>query len=151
MSHRAQQIVEAVVAALQANASLDASVYTHRQYSLSEEDQELPAVSVRIGEDRPTGEFGADNFSYIDSVLELPIEATVKVSDEQAAVESLLDIRRQIHIALMADRTLGLAFVMDTRYGGAQAPDFDIGADRTVARLEMRFGVFYRMDILDPS
>ena len=36
-------------------------------------------------------------------------------------------------------------------YGGAQAPDFDIGTDRAVARLEMRFGVFYRMNILDPA
>lgn len=151
MSHRAQQIVEAVVAALQADTALGATVYTHRQYSLSEADQELPAVSVRIGSDMPTGEFGPDNFAFIDSVLELVVEISVKAGDEQTAANSLLDLRRRVHIDLMADRTQALSFVMDTRYGGATAPDFDVSTDRPVARLETRWGVFYRMNLTDPN
>ena len=151
MSHRAQQIVEAMVAELKANTNLDAAVYTHRQYSLREDDQELPAVSVRIGADQPTGEFVADNFAYIDSVLELVIEITVRADDEQTAMESLFSLRRQVHITAMTDRTLGLSFVIDTRYGGAAEPQFDVSADRQVARLETRWGVFYRMSISDPA
>lgn len=149
MSHRAQQIAEAVKTALAANSSLGATAYLHRAASL--DGDEIPAVSVRIGADTPTGEFGADNFAYIDSVLELVIEASVESIDEPTAIGSLLDIRRQVHITIMADRTLGLSFVMDTRYGGANEPQIDVASDQPVARLEMRYGVFYRMNISDPA
>lgn len=151
MSHRAQQIVEAIVTALQANTSLGAAVYQHRHYSVGEDAQELPCVSVSIGADNPLSDLGVENMGFIDSLLEVSIAATARGDDEQSAIEALLALRRQIHITLMADRSLGLAFVVDTRYGGAQAPDFDVGADRIAARLEMRWPVHYRMAISDPA
>lgn len=151
MSHRAQQIVDAIATALEANASLGAAVYKYRNASLSEDEQEVPAVSIGIGQDAPLDESGAANFKYIDSLLELEIAATVREDDEPSAVAALLDIRRQVHITLMADRTQGLSFVIDTRYGGSEAPAVDFSADRATARMSGRWAVHYRMNISDPN
>lgn len=151
MSHRAQQVVDAVLAALAANSSLGASVYAHRALSLSEPDQELPAVSVRYGGDSPMDEDGASNFAYLDSLLELQVVATTRDLDEASVMQALLDMRRQIHITLMADRSQGLAFVIDTRYGGAAAPELDTATEYVAGRLEQRWLVHYRMNISDPQ
>lgn len=151
MSHRAQQIVDAVITALTANSSLGASVYAHRALSLSEPDQELPAVSIRYGGDSPIDEDGASNFAYLDSLLEMQAVSMVRGPDEVSVMQALLDLRRQIHITLMADRSLGLAFVIDTRYGGAAAPELDTATEYIAGRLEQRWLVHYRMNISDPQ
>lgn len=151
MSHRAQQALDAVAAILAANTSMGASIYTHRILSVSEADQELPAVSVRYGADTPADDDGALNFAFLDSLLELQIVALASGIDEQAVLAMLLDLRRQIHISLMADRSQGLAFVIDTRYGGASAPEIDASTELVRGRLEQRWLVHYRMNISDPQ
>lgn len=150
MSHRAQQIVDAIAAEIALGVP-NAAIFTHRSLSVSEADQELPAVSVRYGADAPIEALGASNVAFLDSLLELQTIALVRANDETALLSGLLDLRRQIHVALMANRSQGLAFVIDTRYAGAGAPEVDASSEYLAGRLEVRWLVHYRMNITDPS
>ena len=151
MSHRAQQIVDAIAAELAANASLGASVFTNRVQSLSNPDQELPAVSVVYGTDTPLDDDGSSNFSFFDSLIVVQTIAFVSEEDEETALSKLLDLRRQIHITLMSDRSQGLSFVTNTRYQGADAPALDVTAGAVSGRLIVQWAVHYRMNISDPG
>ena len=150
-SHRAQQVVEAIAAALAANTDLDAAVYTNRTLPVSVEDNEVPCVSVVYGGDEPLNAEGAVNLAYIDSLLEVFVKCTGAGNSEEAMLAALMVLRRQVTVTLMADRSLGLAFVMDTRYGGASAPESDARIDKYVGKLDTRWHVMYRMNLLDPA
>lgn len=151
MSHRAEQVIDAVVAALSASSTLASDVYRDRVLSLNEDEQELPAVSVTLGDDAPIDGDGASNLAYFDSLIEVVVRIVLRADDEQAAISALLDRRRSVHVALMADRSLGLGFVIDTRYGGASAPELQSGADRLAALMDVRWTIHYRMGVSDPS
>lgn len=151
MSHRAQQIVDAVAGKLVASATLGASVYKHRRESLDEGSQELAAVVVDYGADDPLSDLGASNVAFLDSLLEVRTRIVLRASSEEEALEGLLGKRVAVHVALMADRSQGLAFVIDTRYSGAEPPGLDSGADRVVGSLVCRWLVHYRMNLTDPS
>lgn len=148
--HRALQSVDAAKAAIEAIAT-GASVYKHRVLSLSDEEQELPAISVRVGTDTPVADGGQGSMQFIDSLQELLVDAIAKGDSEDDVLESLLLLRAQIHQALQADVTLGLAFVTDTAYGGASAPDLAAGGARLVGSLSTRWVVRYRMNFTDPN
>lgn len=148
--HRALQVVNAAVAAIATQAT-GASVYKHRVLSLSDDEQELPAISVRVGTDTPVADGGQGSMQFIDSLQELLVDAIAKGDSEDDVLESLLLLRAQIHQALQADVTLGLAFVTDTAYGGASAPDLAAGGARLVGSLSTRWVVRYRMNYTDPN
>lgn len=149
--HRALEIVNAAKAAIEANTSLGANVYTHRVYSLSDAEYELPAVSVRMGPDTALAASGQSSLAFIDSELELQVELWCQAESEELTVEALLELRAQTHKALQADMTLGLAYVTDTAYGGAGAPDLSPGGKRLVGHLTTRWVVRYRMNFTDPN
>ena len=151
MTHRAQQIVDAVVTTLTTALAGTAAVYVGRRHTLSEAEQELAAVIVDYGADEPLGEFGATNVAFLDSLLEVNARIAVKTTDEKDALEQLLARRRDIHVALMADRSIGLAFVLDTRPAGAAAPDLDVASDATIGTLVTRWLVHYRTSLNDPA
>lgn len=151
MTHRAQQIVDAAAAILAASSTLEAAVYTHRRHPLSDPDQELPAVIVDYGADVPAGELGVTNVAFIDSLLELTVRIVVKGDTEADVLAAMLDRRVAQHVALMADRSLGLGFVIDTRYGGASEPVLDVSLERPAGELACRWLVHYRMNLADPS
>jgi hypothetical protein len=146
MSHRVQQILNAAAAALSANASLGAIVEVNRVRSLSEEQAELPVVTVNYGADAPD-DGDLDSFR---STIEVHLTAVCTGESETEVLSRLLDIRTQCHIALMADMSLGLSFVWHTAYGGADAP-FLQQAERMLGSLTARWGVRYIMNISDPS
>lgn len=151
MPHRAQQITDQVATLLQANTSLAAAVYKQREETLSALEGEVPAVVVSIGEDSPFDADGALTLNVIDSLLEINCQCVAQADDETALLEALHEMRRQVHITLMADRSLALAFVIDTRYQGALAPEFSREAERMVGLLTTRWVVHYRMNITDPN
>jgi hypothetical protein len=155
VTHRAEQIVDAAAAILAAHALLTGvKVVQHRVLSLSLDDQELPAVSITIGDDSALEEDGATNFAFLDSLLSLAFRIVVKVDDgdeEEDAIGQLLDVRRAVHVALMADQTLGLTFVIDTRYGGADAPILDGISENMCGMMDCRWSVHYRMNYADPQ
>ena len=144
--HRAEQILDSVVSILTA-ASIQ-GVAKHRVLSYSP-DMELPAISVRMGLDTPPA---ITNIPIIDSVLTVSIVAVVREATEAEAITALMALRTSSHIALMADRTLGLpAFVSDCRYGGATAPEFETVGEGVAARQETQWNVPYRMNLADPQ
>lgn len=147
--HRALQITNAAKAAVEA-AATTASVYQHRALSLSEDEQELPAISVRMGTDTPSDANGMGSMHFIDSLLELQIDLVARGDIEEDVLDSLLTLRALVHQALQADITLGLAFVTDTQYGGTSAPDIAAGA-RLAGGLSTRWVVRYRMNYTDPN
>lgn len=154
MTHRADQIIDAIVSALQAQASLQvpsANIYAHRSLSLSEDQGELPAITVNFGEDDPVSDLGTDNLAFIDSLLAITITGFAVDPDEPVTRKALLSQRRYIHAAIMADQTLGLSFVIGARYAGAGAPELDSSSEIIAGSLESRWQILYRMDIADPG
>ena len=149
--HRALSILNAAVAVLQANTNLQASVYPHRVYSISSDEFEVPTVSVRMGVDTPSSSSGQNSLSFIDSELELSVDLWAQATSEQDVLETLLELRAQAHISLQAAFNLGLAYVTDTAYGGASAPDLDASGARVAGHISTRWIVRYRTNYTDPN
>jgi len=144
MPHRAEQVIDAVVAKL---VTAGIAAEKHRILSYSP-DMELPAISVRMGPDQP---LETQNTTFIDSLLSIVITAVVSGANESEAIASLMVLRTSSHVALMADQTLGLAFISDTRYGGASAPELETLGEGIAARQETQWQIPYRMAIGNPS
>jgi hypothetical protein len=151
MPHRAIQILDAIDALLAANSNLGAAVFKQRAETLSYGEQELPAVAVMMGDDDPPNELGAVNLTFLDSLLAVTCSAVNTAASEPELIAALLEMRRQIHITLMADRTLGLGFVIDVRYQGAVTPEINTAGEYMVGRVDTRWAVHYRMNTTDPA
>jgi hypothetical protein len=142
--HRAEQILDSVVAILVA-ASIPAEKYRSTSY----DSGELPAVSVRMGPDAPPV---PSNIPIIDSEFPLVLVCLAKGATEAEAFAALMDLRKRSHVALMADRTLGLSFVSDCRYLGAGQPEIEQqSTEQASGQLETSWAVPYRMSLADPS
>jgi len=150
MSHRAQQIVDAAVAA---HASMAANVYSHRTLTVSQEEMETPCVSIAIEADEPMSDLGVTNLAFIDSLLTLSVTVVSADSSEPDLIADLLDMRRQSHIAMFsaAGRDLGLSFVMGVRYLGAERPEINVDGQNMAGSITCRWGIPYRMNLTDPS
>lgn len=143
------QIVEAIHDAIEAtfyNDAISAAVYLHRVLSLSVEASEAPAVSVRLGADVPGDESVGDS---VDSVQEIIVDCYDAGVDESAVITSLMGLRAAVHGAVLDDPTLDLDFVIDTRYGGADAPILAPGNKRVAGTLSVKFNVLYRIQPRD--
>lgn len=152
MSHRAQQIVDAMAANLAPSTAVLGQIFIHRSLSIAEAANEVPCVAINYGADNPLNALGASNLSFLDSLLEVSITAFAGADSEQALLSTLLDARTLIHKALIGgDRSQGLSFVIDTRYAGLPAPDVGSAAERIFGSLSSNFAVHYRMNMSDPS
>lgn len=148
MTHRAGQVLDAIVALMPPTSKN----FKHRVLTLSGDEGELPARSIRMGEDSPVDDGdGMSNFTFIDSRLTIEIDHKLDDPDEQTALERLIEMRRETHVALMADDTLGLAFVIGTYYGGADAPLRDAEKSLVAGVLTSRWFVHYRSNKADPA
>lgn len=149
MTHRADQILDAAVAAIESVVGgAGVKVYKHRRLSLGVDQDELPAISVDFGEDAPAADL---NTQFIDSTLTLEVTGVVYGYEEAEVKAALLKLRREAHQALMADDTLGLAFVFTTFYGGAEAPEIDADGEYVIGKLTAPWRVQYRMNRSDPG
>lgn len=151
MTHRAQQIVDSIVSELTANTAFGWTVYRQRAESLDRGELELPAVSVDFGIDKPVSELGQTNLNFIDSLLELKVSLIAQRGSEVDVIADLIEMRRQSHITLMTDQTQGLAFVIQTRYGGADEPALSVSNSLFGGVLRTHWTVYYRMNLADPS
>ena len=151
MSHRAQQVIDAMRANITANTVMNWTVYRQRIDGLDVSEMELPAVSVTFSTDLPFSPLGAENLNFIDSLQTVDVVLVAEGASEDDVVIALMEMRRQTHIAVQADRTQGLAFVIDTRYGGADPPVLNASGDRFAGSMKTLWHVYYRMNVLDPS
>ncbi len=150
MTHRAEQILTAVRDAISARvAASGVNVYTHRRLSLDPEQDETPAISVDYGEDRRAD---AQTLGMIASLLSVEVTAIVADAEERDVRSRMLELRAEIHRAVMADPQLGLReFVVSTYYGGASAPEVDTDGEQIIGALQSTWVVHYRMDLTDPA
>jgi len=145
--HLVQQILEATAVALQANAGLSAIIETNRVRSLSEDQAELPAVTVNYGADSPE-EGDQENFG---SALEMEFAAYCAGDSETEVLLNLIEMRTQCHISVMAAFKAGsLPGVWDIAYGGADKPLVQ-QAERMSGAQTCRWSARYRMDNDDPQ
>lgn len=151
MSHRADQIVEAVVAAIATSGPSTRKVFAHRRLSLSEEHDELPAHSVDFGEDTPIDAGASFTDGTIASLLTVNVTHVAVAAEEHILRRLLLDMRAEVHIAIKAVRDLGLDFVIDTHYGGANPPEVDVTGTMLVGELTSVWGVRYEMPLHSPE
>ena len=123
MATRVETLIDALVTILEADAAISTgSVYRSRTAAFA--DSELPAYSIEIGQDVPLNPLGPDNVRFIDWEQTIFVDCYAK--SIATAVDSVfLNMRRNVHRALMADVTQGLSFVMTTIPVGAEEPILD--------------------------
>jgi hypothetical protein len=149
-THRTSALVDAIAAAISSQVASAYGVYKNRSLTLTESEQELPALSVSAGRDDPLDPMGASNLSVLDSLLDVQVWAYAAGADETAVFATLADARRQAHIAIMADVTLG-GLAMNARYGGAEAPQIGADGARIVGRQYSLWRIHYRVTAADPQ
>lgn len=152
MTHRVDQIVDAIKAIVEAQvATTNVKVYAHRRLSLGADQDELPAISIDFGADESSVEDNETETQFL-SALTVVCTAVVATHEEPDLREQLLALRRSVHIALMADRKLGLAFVPRTYYAGApEPPEFDVDGDVLLGFYSFDWVVHYYQNITDPG
>ena len=147
MPLRAEQIMMAVESTLTGLTTTGANVFRGRVHGL--EATEVPALALYQGVDTPLGEEGFSNLAYLDSELLVKVTAHVKSSSQTETI--LNKIRREVHVALMADYTQGLSFVLQTLPRGTAEPLLLGGGETPTASMDMYWGIQYRSSISDPG
>jgi hypothetical protein len=151
--HRAAQIIDAVVARLQASATLGVNaenVFAHRTLTLAADQAEMPALTVNFGDDEPDDEYTSLD-GEIGSALQVLTKAYVIGDTEQAVKRALLSIRAETHKAIDLTETLDLDFVIKVEYAGADAPEIDTDGESPVGAQIARWLITYLMNPDDPS
>ena len=106
-----------------------------------------PALRVYMGADPIVDPWAQ---ALLDSELEVFVEA--HVHDSATNVETLLNqVRKEVNVALVADYTLGLAFVHAIVERGAARPVISGDMAKPAASMELSYLVKYRRSRLDPS
>lgn len=142
--HRAEQIIVALVSRVTGLTTTGTRVYRSRHYPL--QTSELPGLCVYMGDDEP---IDSTSYSLIDSAFVVSIEAHVKAT---SGIDTTLNqIRKEVVIAIQANPTLGLAFVIDTLEGRASKPEITGEGEQPIAMQRLDFLVKYRRSRLDPS
>ena len=116
--HRAEQIMTALLAKLQPLATTGYSVHRARVYALTSD--QVPGISLFMGPDEPVDDT-IQTWSQIDSQLTVYIDAHVR--DANTAETDINRIRKEVVLAIMADYSLGLSFVLDAVEGPASEPE----------------------------
>ncbi len=139
--HKANQILVAIKAKLTGLASTGANVYQSRAYAIGA----LPAINIKLGSDSVQSIHNIQS----DNELLIVIEVFVK-SDESLIDSTILQIRKEVQMALMADETLGLSFVLSTLPSAMSAPEIS-SEEQTIAYATLDFKIIYRSLLTDPS
>lgn len=150
-AHVLDQVLDAIVAQLKAaNTDAGQNVYRGRVLSLSEFDDELPALLVSMAEDLPLQHAQLSNVKYLDMRATVIVKAVVK-EHTTTLDAALLKLRAQVHAAMMAAPQLGLSTVIFTWPSGQQAPDLTAEGDEETGALPLIWLVQYRTNLTDPT
>lgn len=145
MTHRAELVLAAVQTAVTGLATTTTNVDRGRAEEIPVE--KLPALRVAGGDDLVVDPWA---HQLLDSELDVSIFA--HVHEASANVETkLILIRKEVNIALMADQTLGLAFVHAIVELGAAKPELSGDLAKPAGRMELQYRVKYRRSRTDPS
>lgn len=141
MTHRAESIMQAVTTNVTGLTTTGARVSRGRAYPVSE----VPALTVEMGQDV----VALQNIAYIDRDLEIIITAHCKQTAQYDTTLNL--IREEVHVALMASRSQGLVYVLDTMPVGDDAPELSGDGDQPISRLRSTWRIRYRHAVTNPG
>ena len=145
MAHVVEQIMTAVAAQVTALAVTGSNVTRDRVYTL--EPADMPNLSVFQG-NSSVSQNGV--LSHATSNLTVYIE--INVVSLTGATTTINQIWREIHIALMANRTLGLSSnVIDVTPLGSDDPVINSDGDQPIVSMRTSWDVLYRHSIGDPG
>lgn len=145
MTHRAESIIDTVKTRVTGLTTTGSNVFRGRVYPA--QASELPGLWLYLGPDEPQADYSQD---LIDSLLTVHIEAAVKSPTAQIDTE-LNKIREEVTIALQADYTQGLAYVIDTLEGEVAEPELSGEGEQPVGVLRMTWQFLYRRSRTDPG
>ncbi len=148
---RSEQIIAAIKTLITGLATTGANVQRGQIYG--HQADELPALALSMGVDTLLSE---PQTGLLDWEISILIESSAKVSAAYTANESLLDqvlnqIRKEVHLAIMVDHTLGLDFVIDITPLQAAAPVLSGDGSEPIGSQTLEFLITYRTSRLDIS
>jgi len=136
MTHRAETVMAAVVTAVEGLTTTGSRVVRSRVRTV----ETAPSLSVEQGGDDVNPELT----SYPKVTRDLNVKIIIHVKQNTDPETQLNLIREEVYAAIMADTTLGIAFVIDTMPIGDDEPEFTGDADQITGRQMMNFVVKYR-------
>ncbi len=146
-------LFEQTVAAMEANIAADATVIADgatvtRARTGPWQGADLPAYVLTYGPDTPLGDLGPDNVRFIDWEFVVFVDYYDKLTT--TTIDTVLQqARANIHAALMADVTQGLAFVLTTIPQGADEPLLDDAVEMKTIAYRTNWVIRLRTDIED--
>lgn len=145
--HRAEQIMDAFTATVTGLATTGTNVVRDRVYPIGAGVDN--GLSVYMGIDDPASR-DDQSWNIHNSFLDIRIDMQVRLSSSTDISQQLNLIRKEIVVALQADPTLGLSFVVDLIEGIAAAPMEGV-ADQPIWLQAFNWTVHYERSRSDPS
>ena len=136
--HRAESILSAVETTLTGLATTGTRVQRGRVYPV----ETAPALSIYMGSDDTSGDYGATNLGFVDRMLEVVVRSHIKVTTDLDT--DLNQIRAEVYAAMMADYTIGLAYIINTWLVSDAQPSLSADGEQPTATQDMIYRVHYR-------
>lgn len=122
----------------------------HRDLVWNLEESETPGLLIDMGEEIAVGETAQAATGFIDQELDIIISPQVVTVD--GSITSVLNkIRKEIHVALYADVTLGFSWVHKIYYVGRTKPTLTGEGQKPIATQDITYRIHYRHSYADPS
>jgi len=111
------------------------------------QDSEVPALFLYLGADEIQQELSQ---ALVDSLLTLHLDAVVRSATDQT--DTLLNtIRAEVTVALRADYTQGLSYVIDTHERGSDEPNLSGDGEQRFGSMRMTWQFQYRRSRANPG
>ncbi len=146
MTHRAEQIIAAVVTSVTGLTTTAANV--NRGRTTPEDAATADWLDVYLGDDDP--DESDKNWTITDSDLTVYIDINCKTSSAQIDTRLNL-IRSEITVALWVDYKQGLSFVAEMREGKADEPQLSGEANKPAATMRTTWLFRYRRSTTNPD
>lgn len=147
MTHKAETILAGIKTLLTGLTTTGNNISRNPVYAWAEE--ELPALSVNMGPDTIITESSRNDRIY--SQLQVRITAHCAATQASHPDTTLNQIRLEVTQALMADHTLGVAWVIDINEQETSEPEFSGDTEVPRARQTFNYAVNYVRDRINPQ
>lgn len=142
--HRAQQILDALYSKLSVLITNGDIKELHT--SSAEPPRVYPSLVLAMGSDDVLSE----SVNYLNMSLAVSTDIVI-TSNSTDLDRDCLNIRVEVHKAIMSDRQLGLPFVINTKFTGQSEPEHKGDADTYAAYMRLTWQVDYRTHIGDQT
>jgi len=144
--HRGEQILATLKTLLSSGCSFSNTVDRNRIITYQESD--LPALKLSVGPEQRVADYTGGLQDWV-----LPVDFSCVVSSTNNDLETLLfAYRRELHLKIMADNTLGLSFVIDSTEVSTDSPVLSTpDGTAPIAEQTWRWEFEYRRSVNDPS